>query len=1013
MHHFPGKDEDDDEGIFEIQDFSIATRWEMLIAAVEDALRGWLGIGEDEKRPEQIVQLDMEDECFKLILVGGLAPATTQQDHARKSPSGKLPQFMAEMLDDASDFSSVAFSESKSEKLKRWFGLSTFALLVPEAEWTGPDQMAALQGALSVALCNCGCECPAFVLHDHEKTEVCGRAAAMSVGVGGGVSASSSLVDPDDGRHALGCRFDVALLPIAKVPTHLLSASGVVAFFCSKLRGDDVGGDGLGQDWPDWAWSGDADDASAPDRVGLRLQREVNAASIRLSRRHTYILPSEGWPSWKRVRSGPSSSLEIEIGGATSDPLPSMTLAAQWVCTGDVEAIEEGVERPEAAQRLSLRVLEQSIPSRVPGTALETRVGQLLADLLACAEAVERAPHAEEGEEEGRGDRSSCRGVLRLMLGTDARQHPLSSADVASGLEAIVEPEPTGAAGAAARSHGSSAGAASLLQRLVICALNFTTPSATLSASGRRRAHGACALLQLWDAVLSELRRRWELNEPLPHVCDEAPAEEEPNGLQQLLQLLSYSMAEQRRMAKEHEWEKRRGEWRATRAEKEEAEKEEAEKEEAEKEEAENEESTEAGAEEAEKEVTTAEGAAEGKAGETGPRVGARFELPGLKGAASGQPLWAPWTRAERVVRAVLLEARRQRTPGAARAERASRLKRGMQAFKAANPGCVLADFCGWWRLEQRRGDNGGGGEGDAGGADDGADDELLAVLWAATLPVPASQQRPLFDAEREAHDALEELAEVPPSQLLRDLQLSVAEGAIACLRASPLFCLLSAHAKQRAADALREVKRLHVRHADPNGELTRRRARRRARISDRRSLPSSHRTPPLARSVPHALLDPFSRHAFFRSHPARASVRLSLASAEWRARVLTTINLLEREIEKAASLASKLPDHPDLVAALLADPSLQTEAEVPESSRAVLAKRVYDGHGDGGGLIDDAWIRDAAPPEPDLSEYILRAEVPRPDMPGAMPVVHRMYVARRPPDQWRLAVALSIDHAV
>lgn len=167
--------------------------------------------------------------------------------------------------------------------------------------------------------------------------------------------------------------------------------------------------------------------------------------------------------------------------------------------------------------------------------------------------------------------------------------------------------------------------------------------------------------------------------------------------------------------------------------------------------------------------------------------------------------------------------------------------------------------------------------------------------------------------------------------------------------------------------------------------------------------LPALCLTPSSTRSL--------ATHSF--AHPARASVRLSLAAAEWRARVLTTINLLEREIEKAASLASKLPDHPDLVAALLADPSLQTEAEVPESSRAVLAKRVYDGHGDGGGLIDDAWIRDAEPPEPDLSEYILRAEVPRPDMPGAMPVVHRMYVARRPPDQWRLAVALSIDHAV
>ena len=192
------------------------------------------------------------------------------------------------------------------------------------------------------------------------------------------------------------------------------------------------------------------------------------------------------------MRSGPSSSLEIEIGGATSDPLPSMTLAAQWVCTGDVEAIEEGVERPEAAQRLSLRVLEQSIPSRVPGTALETRVGQLLADLLACAEAVERAPHAEEGEE-GRGDRSSCRASSDLCSHRRAAT-PLSSADVASGLEAIVEPEPTGAAAAAARSHAH--GGRPLPQRLVICAP--TSDALRHIERERPPTRPALALLQLW-----------------------------------------------------------------------------------------------------------------------------------------------------------------------------------------------------------------------------------------------------------------------------------------------------------------------------------------------------------------------------------------------------------------------------------------------------------------------------------------------------------------------------------
>ena len=33
-------------------------------------------------------------------------------------------------------------------------------------------------------------------------------------------------------------------------------------------------------------------------------------------------------------------------------------------------------------------------------------------------------------------------------------------------------------------------------------------------------------------------------------------------------------------------------------------------------------------------------------------------------------------------------------------------------------------------------------------------------------------------------------------------------------------------------------------------------------------------------------------------------------------------------------------------------------------------------------------------------------------DAAGALRVVHRMYVARRPPDQWRLAVALGVDHS-
>ena len=123
----------------------------------------------------------------------------------------------------------------------------------------------------------------------------------------------------------------------------------------------------------------------------------------------------------------------------------------------------------------------------------------------------------------------------------------------------------------------------------------------------------------------------------------------------------------------------------------------------------------------------------------------------------------------------------------------------------------------------------------------------------------------------------------------------------------------------------------------------------------------------------------------------------------------------MERELERAASLCQKLPHHPGLVAALLADPTLRSEAEVPPADRPALVRFVYDSaaaaHPDRPLVTSSPLPRE--PPEPDLSEYIFRAVSARPsEAAGALPVVHRMYVARRPPDQWRLAVALGVDHS-
>ena len=166
-----------------------------------------------------------------------------------------------------------------------------------------------------------------------------------------------------------------------------------------------------------------------------------------------------------------------------------------------------------------------------------------------------------------------------------------------------------------------------------------------------------------------------------------------------------------------------------------------------------------------------------------------------------------------------------------------------MQAFKAANPRCVLEDMRKWWEIEKGRGEgesvasvrNRGEPEVPASEEGEGSSDrpgyasaplsseeeELWVMLWANTLPVPASQQKPLFDAEREANETLDALDATPPSELIRHLLLAVAEGAVACLRTSPLFGLLSDESKREASALVRTARQLHANHCKPRGART------------------------------------------------------------------------------------------------------------------------------------------------------------------------------------------------
>ena len=290
-------------------------------------------------------------------------------------------------------------------------------------------------------------------------------------------------------------------------------------------------------------------------------------------------------------------------------------------------------------------------------------------------------------------------------------------------------------------------------------------------------------------------------------------------------------------------------------------------------------------------------------------RVGARRPIEGLVGLRSQLQLWEPHLQVDPL--AALRQQGAASAAGAAaaadgvsdrkggcggsastlvrRARDATRTKSEMQAFKAANPHAVLEDFVRWrlpteWLVSEDV-------EGGAfcprvapPSATDGQLSELLRspssmyqVLWGATEPLAAEEQRPIFNAEGHALEALEALEALTPAQLLPQLVYLSVEAVLGALGTSPLLQL-----------------------------------------------------PPAAPSALQALADT-TRSLLESQAPPRA----------WLQAVLPPLEALELQLSQAASLEAKLTDQPEVVRALLADPCLKSEALVPPAGRAALLEHL------------------------------------------------------------------------
>jgi len=168
--------EEEDEEPFEIQDFSVATPWEQLVAAIELHLREWAAASANGRPPPQPLELIAE--------LGGSslrpsAVACVLSCHGRLASSVAGASAVAEQPDES--LRSNAFSTLLADRLHRWYGVSALALLSPSDPGGSFDasEMAALQGALCTAAGGCGCAAPLFVLHEADSAGVSGRAIAV------------------------------------------------------------------------------------------------------------------------------------------------------------------------------------------------------------------------------------------------------------------------------------------------------------------------------------------------------------------------------------------------------------------------------------------------------------------------------------------------------------------------------------------------------------------------------------------------------------------------------------------------------------------------------------------------------------------------------------------------------------------------------------------------------------------------------------------------------------------
>ncbi|KAI3466262.1 hypothetical protein Pfo_022925 [Paulownia fortunei] len=186
------------------------------------------------------------------------------------------------------------------------------------------------------------------------------------------------------------------------------------------------------------------------------------------------------------------------------------------------------------------------------------------------------------------------------------------------------------------------------------------------------------------------------------------------------------------------------------------------------------------------------------KSGELVLRLGADRECDNLTMLETGEPVYSPVLQEPPLLTEDLIKETEEfvlRTGSVGAG--CSQLLSDMQAFKAANPGCILEDFVRWhsppdWMENDTSSDLDDTSDGGDLSSVKGQlsmrmqkEGNLWRELWETSKPVPAVRQSPLYDEDLAVEGILNYLEDISPSELFKQLFIAVLGSALVIAEAT------------------------------------------------------------------------------------------------------------------------------------------------------------------------------------------------------------------------------------